>query len=95
MSEVDLLGWCTPWLILHDRQVPGVIRRVLKSSALGQQAVYAALAHEQCEADAAEPQSPGQRRRMVDAEWSAMLRYNRPADILATVFGYGLTLDNL
>ena len=86
MNDDALLGWIEPKLVAHSEHAPTLALRVLQSSNLVRQSIYAALAFDHVER-AHRPVLKSARPSDVDPELSSLLRDGRASDIIGTVFG--------
>lgn len=86
MNDDALLGWIEPMLVAHENNAPALLRRVLQSSHLVRQAIYAALAFDHVE-QARLPVLKPSRPAMAEPELSLLLRDGRASDIIAAVYG--------
>lgn len=86
LNDDALLGWIEPMLVAHENNAPSLLRRVLQSSHLVRQAIYAALAFdhaEQTHHPVLKPSHPA----MAEPELSMLLRDGRASDIITSVYG--------
>ncbi|HKP79031.1 MAG TPA: hypothetical protein VJU34_07890, partial [Phenylobacterium sp.] len=86
LNDDALLGWIEPTLVAHENNAPSLLRRVLQSSHLVRQAIYAALAFDHAER-VHHPVLKRSRPSKVEPELSLLLRDGRASDIIAAVYG--------
>jgi hypothetical protein len=86
LNDDALLGWIEPTLVAHENNAPSLLRRVLQSSHLVRQAIYAALAFDHVE-QVHHPVLKRSRPATVEPDLSLLLRDGRASDIIAAVYG--------
>ena len=84
MSGDDLLGWITHKLVRHDRLAPGLIQRILQTSPLDRQAVYAALARLETDTHRSDTMNGA---LPAHQPLSLVLRDGSPREIITAVYG--------
>jgi hypothetical protein len=86
LNDNALLGWIEPKLVVHEANAPSLLRRILQSSNLVRQAIYAALAFDHVE-QAHHPVLRSTASATEMSDLSLLLRSGRASEIIASVYG--------